>query len=136
MKKDFIKWHVKKADLDDIGERPFFHEREIWFCYLGANVGFEQDGSSEDFLRPIVVIRKFNDKIFWGIPLTKLKADRKINKKSEKYYHGFSFIVGVKSVAILSQIRLIDSKRLATLMGTMSVEDFKELKLKLKALIP
>ena len=64
IKKDFQKWHSKKSQIDDIENRPFFHEREIWFCYLGTNVGFEQDGSDKDFLRPIVVIKKFNNQIF------------------------------------------------------------------------
>lgn len=137
MEKDFKRWHIKKTDINEIGDRPFFHEREIWFCYLGANVGFEQDGSPEDFLRPVVIIRKFNDKIFWGIPLTKQKTTKKFSKKSEKYYYEFSFFSGVNSVAILSQIRLIDSKRLATLIGTISTRNFKEeLNQKLKALIP
>lgn len=134
--KDFKKWHSKKALINDIVQPPFFHEREIWFCYLGTNVGFEQDGSKEDFLRPVVIVRKFNDKIFWGIPLTRPKEDKKIIKKSEKYYYRFSFIAGTESMAILSQIRLIDSKRLATLMGTIDREGFQKLKLKLKELIP
>ncbi|MEK9174552.1 MAG: hypothetical protein AAB725_01115 [Patescibacteria group bacterium] len=53
MKKDFQKWHSKKSWINDIDKPPFFHEREIWFCYLGANVGFEQDGTGEDFLETI-----------------------------------------------------------------------------------
>ena len=136
MEKDFKKWHGKKELIDEIKQRPFFHEREIWFCHIGLNIGFEQDGSGEEFLRPVVIIRKFTDKIFWGIPLTRSKEHHKINKKSEKYYYSLVFIPGVKSVAILSQIRLIDARRLARLMGMMEEKDFKMLKQKLKDLIP
>ena len=136
MEKDFKKWHGKKELIDEIKQRPFFHEREIWFCHIGLNIGFEQDGSGEEFLRPVVIIRKFTDKIFWGIPLTRSKEHHKINKKSEKYYYSLVFIPGVKSVAILSQIRLIDARRLARLMGMMEEKDFKILKQKLKDLIP
>lgn len=64
MSKNFQKWHDKKSQIDDIKERPFFHEREVWFCHLGANIGFEQDGKGEDFLRPILVVRKFNNEVF------------------------------------------------------------------------
>ena len=46
------------------------------------------------------------------------------------------FIPGVKSVAILSQIRLIDARRLARLIDMMEEKDFKMLKQKLKDLIP
>ena len=134
MTKDFQKWHGKKSQIDEIENRPFFHEMEIWFCYLGANVGFEQDGSGEDFLRPIVIIRKFNDKIFWGIPLT--KAVKKINKKNGKFYFIFSFDRKEKSAAILSQVRLIDGRRLSYKIGEISEADFVLLKEKLKALLP
>ena len=134
MQKDFQQWHQKKEAINEILESPFFHERDIWFCHLGANVGFEQDGRGDDFLRPVVVIRKFNNQIFWAIPLT--KASKKINKKTEKYYFSFSFISNVQSVAILSQIRLIDAKRLGRHIGVMTENDFLELTRKLKALFP
>lgn len=134
MKKDFKKWHGKKSQIDEIEKRPFFHEREIWFCHLGANVGFEQDGSGEDFLRPVVIIRKFNNEIYWGIPLT--RSDKKIKKSSEKYYFSFSFAREINSVAILSQIRLIDARRLSHKLGEISKEDFITLTKKFKVLLP
>ncbi|HAT68344.1 MAG: hypothetical protein A2481_03390 [Candidatus Yonathbacteria bacterium RIFOXYC2_FULL_47_9] len=133
MKKDFQTWHTKKSEISEIRKSPFFHEREIWFCYLGTNVGFEQDGS-EEFLRPVIVFRKFNNEIFWAIPLTKSK--KKLNAKIESYYYSFSFLPEVTSLAILSQIRLIDAKRLSRHIGTISEENFDELKKKLKALLP
>lgn len=130
MKKDYKKWHPIKKDLDNSEvARPFFHQREIWFCYLGENVGFEEDGVGEDFMRPVIIIRKFNNEIFWGIPLTKR------NKKSE-YYFTFYFSVGGKNAAILSQIRLIDAKRLAYKIGEISDADFNKLIEKLKELFP
>ena len=134
MKKDFRKWHGKKTGINDIARPPFFHEREIWFCYLGANVGFEQDGQGKDFLRPVVIVRKFNNEIFWAIPLT--KSNKKHKEKAERYYYSFSFTPGVMSVAILSQIRLVDARRLAYLLGDITEKDFDELTKKLKALLP
>src|SRR6266566_1019469 len=47
MPKDFAKWHTRKSEIDQREPRVFFHEREIWFCHLGANVGFEQDGKGD-----------------------------------------------------------------------------------------
>jgi hypothetical protein len=64
MKKDFWKWHSKKEEIDEKDTRIFFHEREIWFAHLGANVGFEQDGKGENFGRPVLIFRKFNPKCF------------------------------------------------------------------------
>ena len=129
MKKDFPRWHKKKAQIDEIEKRAFFHEREIWFCYLGANVGFEQDGSGKDFLRPVVIIRKFNQQVFWGIPLTH-------TKKKKPYYFAFKFIKSETSVAVLSQLHLIDARRLSYKIGEMSLEDFSSIKAKIKALLP
>ena len=132
--KDFSVWHRAKTLIEKNERRPFFHEREIWFCRLGVNVGFEQDGKGEDFLRPVVIIRKFNQEIFWGVPLT--KTNKILNAKTDKYYLVFRFITHVQSLAILSQIRLLDSKRLARRAGEMAAEDFKILKQKIKALLP
>ncbi|MBI2676664.1 MAG: type II toxin-antitoxin system PemK/MazF family toxin [Candidatus Yanofskybacteria bacterium] len=129
MKKDFQKWHKKKEQVDDIGRRPFFHEREIWFCYLGVNVGFEQDGVGDDFQRPVVVIRKFNNEVCWVIPLSK-------TKKRNKYYFAFQFDAVATSVAIISQVRLLDARRLSRKIGEISVEDFNNLINKIKALLP
>ncbi len=50
MEKEFQKWHKKKEEVEKTISRPFFHERENWYCVLGIKVGFEQDGKGKDFL--------------------------------------------------------------------------------------
>ena len=131
MKKDYTKWHKIKTDINNAEKRVFFHEREIWFCYIGSNVGFEQDGNKEEYLRPVLIIKKFNNEVFWGIPLTKSEK-----RKDSRYYYAFSFVDGIVSLAILSQIKLIDAKRLARQVGTMEESNFEKLKKKLKELLP
>ena len=123
MQKDFQTWHKKKERLQEDKERPNFHDGEIWFCTLGANIGFEQDGTGEDFLRPAVIIKKFNNEVCWGIPLTR-------NEKKNKYYFSFAFNGGT-STAILSQMRLIDGKRLQYKIGDVPDENFMEMKKRL-----
>lgn len=134
MIKDFDAWNTKKKLAHVANKRLFFHNREIWYCSIGANIGFEQDGKGEDFLRPVVILKKFNNEIFWGIPLTKSK--KPIPQKSEKYYFSFSFVPGIKSLTVLSQMRLIDACRLTRHVGVMTESDFRELTKKLKALLP
>ncbi len=130
MEKDYKKWFPLKVRVHNSPEKsPFFHEREIWFCYLGENVGFEQDGRGNDFLRPVVIIRKFNSDLCWAIPLSK-------TVKKGSYYFAFHYESTIESVAILSQIRLIDAKRLSYKAGEISKNDFIELKKRLKALLP
>ncbi len=128
-KKDFKKWHHTKAYLHADKERPFFHEREVWFSSLGANIGFEQDGRGKEFLRPAIIMRKFNNEVLWVLPLTK-------NAKKGKYYMQITISESKEpSTVILSQIRLLDSKRLQYKIGDLTVDDFKEIKKRLVALI-
>lgn len=137
MKKDFQKWHSQKARIHESERRPGFHEREIWWCALGVNVGFEQDGGGRDFLRPVIVFRKFNKEIFWGIPLTNTKKDT-------EFYFQFNVIQfedgqevrRMLSTAILSQIRLVDASRLSHRLGDIVSGDFESLMKKFKALLP
>ncbi len=133
--KNYHKWMPLKRGINNSDEsRLFFHEREIWYSHLGENIGFEQDGRGEQFLRPVIILRKFNNDIFWGIPLTR-------TKKNLPFY--FTFIPRLEteansegSTAVLSQIRLVDAKRLRRMIGYISAEDFRLLKKKLKALLP
>lgn len=135
MSKDYRTWTSVKTSVNNSSyKRLFFHERQVWHCHLGENIGFEQDGRGELFLRPVVIIRKFNNEIFWGVPLTRTDKDL-------PFY--FSFYVqaeGVnkkdKSIAVLSQVSLIDARRLRRHVGYINKEDFGALKQKLKALLP
>lgn len=118
MKKDFQKWHDKKSQVNNIVKRLFFHEREIWWCALGVNIGFEQDGRGERFARPILVFKKFNNEVFWAIPLsTKIKKG--------KFYVPIEFEDGLPRVVIISQLRLVDARRLMDKIGTLSGDNYK-----------
>lgn len=131
MKKDFQKWHIEKSAIHKDKKRPFFHVREVWFCSVGANIGFEQDGGGGRYLRPVLILYKFNNEVLWILPLTK-------HLKKGKYYFKVQISHNNKlssSTVILSQIRLIDSKRLQYKLGDLSKNDFKELKKRLRALL-
>lgn len=118
---------MRKTEIHNEKVRPFFHEREIWFSSLGENIGFEQDGSGESFMRPILILKKFNNEVIWILPFTRT------NKKG-KYYFSISSIDNDdksdnrSSVIILSQIRLIDAKRLQYKAGTIKEDEFFKIK--------
>jgi mRNA interferase MazF len=59
MQKDFDTWNKEKKSVHGRDVVVHCHPREVWWCYLGINVGTEQDGDSEKFLRPIVIMRTF-----------------------------------------------------------------------------
>lgn len=127
MQKDFQQWHRKKMEVHNERPRVFFKEREIWFFYCGENVGFEQDGRGSEFLRPVLVVKKFNKEISLVIPLTR-------TEKQGRYYFQFVFKDGMPSTAILSQIRLVDAKRLKYKIGEMEKDDFAQIKAKIRQL--
>ena len=61
---NFVYWTRLKIRIhfQDIQERPYFKEREIWWVNLGVNVGFEQDGKGDNFERPILILKKFGER--------------------------------------------------------------------------
>ena len=128
MIKDFKTWRSIKSNLHENQVRLHFHEREIWSTTVGANIGYEQDGKGQEYLRPILVLRKFNNETLWAVFLTK-----KI--KTGRYYFEFKSKSQDTSTANLSQLRLIDSKRLKYRVGLISEEDFMELKKRIIGLI-
>jgi mRNA interferase MazF len=88
MEKDFDRWNERKKSLHaNPAPRVYVHERELWFVHLGTNVGFEQDGRGEESLRPILVLRKFNNEVVWALPLTRR------DKPGNPYYVSFEYIV-------------------------------------------
>ena len=115
--KDFETWNRQKKGLHQKQKRRFFKEREIFYASLGVNVGFEQDGKGESFLRPVVILKKFSRDVFLAVPLTK-------TEKTGKFYFEFQFLPSQKSVAILSQIRLLDARRLLHKIGRIREQDF------------
>ena len=125
--KNFDEWNTQKKLVDEVVKKAFFHERAVWFLRIGENIGFEQNGKGNSFLRPVLVYKKFSPDVFLGIPLTS-------QEKEGKFYHSF-VLKEQTSTAILSQIRLLDSKRLEYLHGRISRGDFNKLKQKLIELL-
>ncbi len=120
---EFDIWNIQKKalHLEKRIEGVYFDEREIWWVSLGKNLGFEQDGKGEHFRRPVLIIKKFNQYVFLGIPLTS-------KNKENKYYIPIDIGDTEKRSVIISQIRLIDSCRLTSKMGVLSKEEFQKIK--------
>jgi len=101
----FIEWTKIKIRIQ-ISERViYFREGEVWWASLGANIGHEQEGKNQNFERPILILKKFNQYVLWAIPLTSQTKEKNI------YYHQYE-LGDQKYAAVLTQLRLISSKRL------------------------
>jgi mRNA interferase MazF len=124
MQKDYDRWNKEKKSLETIGHGSLsFHEREVWWCSIGINLGDEQDGKNELFERPVLVIKKFNNKIAWVLPMT-------TKEKDGIYYHNLEHD-GIIFSVILSQIRLISTKRFRRFIRKISPKQFYTIKEKL-----
>jgi mRNA interferase MazF len=121
MEKDFDAWNLEKKSIDGAGVKRFCHSREIWWCALGVNIGFEQDGTGKIFDRPIIVLRGFNENILLAAALTGKKIEG-------RFYFPIGLVENREASVILSQVRLIDTKRLIRKMGMVSEGVFAELK--------
>lgn len=118
--KDFDGWNEKKKSLDKNYRGKFFGEKEVWLCCVGVNVGSEQDGKGDMFIRPVYILKKINQKTFLGIPMTsKLKQD----SNHVCFYFDYNI-----SSAIVSQIKNLDSRRLLVKIGITS--DYLHMKMK------
>jgi mRNA interferase MazF len=104
MEKDFDTWNEEKRRLHVSGaEKLIFREREIWWCSIGLNIGDEEDGKNEFFERPVLVVRKFNEKIAWVVPMTTAVKNNP--------FHHVIFHDDVYFSLMLSQMRLLSVKR-------------------------
>ena len=123
MKKDFDRWNkVKKAvNATDEDNRLYFHEGDIWWVHLGVNVGYEIDGKSSDFSRPVIILRKYNQYSFLALPLT-------TNAKPNKWRVPIGSVADRDAFAVLSQLRNIDSRRLIEKKGHVPLDLLATLK--------
>ena len=128
MEKEFWRWHRLETTIEHNGARPFFYPREIWFSALGINIGHEEDGKGSNFLRPVIVIKKLSSETFWAVPLT---------SRAKKGPHDYEIetVQESRSTAILSQLRMLDSKRLVRKAGRISRRQLREIKENIKAML-
>ncbi len=105
MLKDFDSWNIQKKRVQENAVNKLYHEQEIWWCLLGINVGVEQDGEATYYDRPVLIIKAFSKHACLIVPLT-------TSKKLNPYHTRIGLIEGKEAFAIISQIRLIDTRRL------------------------
>ncbi len=129
IKKDFDRWNEsKKKANDNKGYLPLYHEREIRWCRLGVNIGFEQDGTGKDFSRPVLILKGFSRHVCLVLPLT-------TSIKKNTYNISIGKIDGKKASVIISQIRLIDTRRLDQFILFLDKKLFEDIRKSVKDLL-
>ena len=127
---NFDSWNELKKKIDAAKNEPdkFPKEGEIWMSNLGKNIGFEQNGSGDSFSRPILIVKKFNNHMFWVIPLS-------TKQKDFDFYFNYTDPNDQKVSAILAQMKLLSVKRLKRKLYDIPDELFDEMKQKLKSFL-
>jgi mRNA interferase MazF len=128
--KNFDVWNTLKKVLDQAEAPPdrFPKEGEVWMSALGENIGYEQNGSGDNFSRPILIVKKFNNHMFWGIPLS-------TKQKGFDFYFNYTDPNGQKVSAILAQMKLVSIKRMRRKLYEIPDEMQKEIRTRLKSFL-
>ncbi len=128
----FDTWNnEKKLIHSKVSETFYVNQREIWFVKMGKNIGYEENGK-EEFVRPVLVIKKVGN-LFFTVALTTK------GKRNNRFYHFFQDVfftqnhkdASGKSSAILSQVRVLDKKRFQEKIGYVGEEEFAVIKQKI-----
>jgi mRNA interferase MazF len=103
MDKNYDLWFPQKKQIDKERNPPSFRERDIWWCQIGVNIGFEIFGKSNSFSRPVLVLKKYSRFTFLGAPLSTTSPKFDLHVPTE--------INGKKGIIRLDQIRTFDARR-------------------------
>ncbi len=130
--KEYDIWNGLKKKIqfenDELNLNYFPQEGEVWMSSLGKNIGHEQNGSGDNFSRPVLVIKKFNNHMFWCIPLS-------TKQKSFDFYFNFTDPNNEKVSVILAQLKLISVKRLKRNLYKIDSGTFGKMREKLRNFI-
>ncbi|MEN9604992.1 MAG: hypothetical protein RJB39_677 [Candidatus Parcubacteria bacterium] len=115
MYKDFDRWNILKKKIE-VRNSIYTHKREIWWCYLGINVGSEICGKNEIFERPVLIVKVFNKDVALVIPLT--------TKNKGVVNHIKLSVTNVDSFAMIEHMKTISTKRLSRKITKLDPKEF------------
>ena len=128
--KEYDIWNELKKSIQFGIDNPdyFPQEGEVWMSAIGKNIGYEQNGSGDNFSRPLLVVKKFNNHMFWCIPLS-------TKQKKFDFYFNFTDPNNKKVSVILAQMKMISVKRLKRKLYEIPRQTLVEIKKKLKTFL-
>jgi len=104
---DFDLWNILKQKIDATWVKygSYAKEGDVWIASLGRNIGAEENGKGLTYSRPVLIVKKFNKDTVWVLALSS-------KQKNINYYFNFIDPLNKPRTAILSQLRVISTKRL------------------------
>lgn len=127
MEKDFDRWNEVKKSAET--EHPrLYTVREIWWCRFGVNIGTEQDGRGEKFLRPGLILRGFGSNACLVAPLT-------TSSHANPLRMPVGIVAGYQARINLFQLRVVDTRRLVEKIGFLDKKIFEKVRKAARALL-
>lgn len=91
-------------------------------------MGFEQDGSGDEYRRPVVVLKGLSKRTFVAIPLT-------ASTKSHPMRPSVGRVGDEEARALISQVRVVDTKRLVRKIGYLDKGAFESIRKTVKDML-
>ncbi len=120
MEKDFDRWNILKKKINRLNSKKH-HKKEIWWSIWGLNIGFEEDGKGAFFERPVLIVKVLSRNTCIVLPLTSSEDENK-NRVD------IGLINEIKSKVVLSQIKVIDTRRLTDMVCILDPDIFLKVK--------
>ena len=127
---NLVEWNEEKIEIFQKDRTCFPKERQIWVCKLGINLGREQNGNMQTFMRPVLILSHLGEN-FIVLPLTSQIKENPFRYRLESETIGLS----QKSEIMLDQIRTVSQKRMVWQLGWCSKNDFAQIKNRMSELI-
>lgn len=128
MRKTYTEWMKRKRNINNRGIRiKEYREGNIYWAYIGENIGMEQDGNKKFFTRPVLVLKGLAFSIFICVPISS-------KQKIGPYYEPVQ-TEKVHGVLLLNQIRVMDTLRLGDLLDVLPRRKLRKIKRKMSKLI-
>lgn len=118
--KDFVGWAKFAKELENRPRPTNLKSGIICWCYLGVNVGTEQDGTGENFARPALILDLLGPNQAFILPFTSRI------KKGRSYMQ--VMVKGNPETLIINQPRAIDMKRLGYYLDEVNDEQLQNIR--------
>lgn len=123
---DYNLWNVVKIQIATAKPKNI-QNGHIYWTKIGKNVGCEVFGKNANFIRPVLVIKRFDIKssLFLGIPLSS-----KIKNNPQSYI--FTDSKGKRQNALLNQMRVFDTRRIVSRCSKINENELQKIRDKIK----
>lgn len=127
MDEEFDKWNDLKKKIQRNRKLLPFREREIWWYAAGENLGSEINGKGKRFSRPILIVRKYGNTTFFGVPLS--------TKRLSGFWYTHITVNGISRCVLLSQASSFSALRLYEKIDRIAMDEFDEVTSRLSQLL-